>query len=161
MIDNIGMNDKLTISVVRDGEIVKQMTPISDSGFIGKVMSALGLKSYTTDLVTTAGIQSLTTYIDSTYTHVAFGTGTTAPTRADTALETEVDRVAATVTITTTSLTNDTVNFVAEFAITGTHAITEAGILSAGGILLARQTFDVITLVNGDTLILDWDVALA
>lgn len=163
MIDNIGLNDKLTIKVLRDGEIVNEMTPISDAGIVGKIMSAFGLKSFTTDLITTAGINSLTTYIDSTYTHVAFGTGTTSPTRADTALETEVDRVAGTVTITTTSLTNDTVNFVAEFAITGTHAITEAGIFSAdtGGTMLARQTFDVITLVAGDTLVLDWDVALS
>lgn len=163
MIDNIGLNDKLTINVVRDGEVIKTVTPVSDSGFLGKIMHIFGLKDFTTDLITTAGIDSITTHIAADYTHVAYGTGTSSPTRADTALETEVDRVAAVVSQATTTLANDTVNFVATFDIAGTYAITEAGIFDAstGGTMTARQTFSAINLIANDQLVFNWDIVLS
>lgn len=163
MIDSIGLNDKLTIQVIRDGTVVQEMTPISDTGFLGKILDFLGLKKYTTDLITTVGIQGMTTHLSADYGYIGYGTGTTEPARADTALETEVDRKVAVVTRTTTTLTNDTVNFLVTFDITGTHAITEAVIISAstGGNVLARQTFAVVNLVNGDQLVFNWDIVLA
>ena len=69
-------------------------------------------------------------------THIAVGSGDTAFAAADTTLETEIaasglDRVAATVTRETTSTTNDTVQLVTTFTITGTATIKEVGILNA------------------------------
>ena len=69
-------------------------------------------------------------------THIAVGSGDTAFAAADTTLETEIaasglERVAATVTRATTSTTNDTVQLVTTFTITGTATIKEVGILNA------------------------------
>lgn len=163
MIEKIGMDDKLTLRVIRDGKVTQEVTPISDAGFVGKLMNVLGLKEYTTDLVTTVGIQSITTGISTDFTHCAYGTGTDAPARGDTALGTEVARGAATVTTTTTTVADDTVNFAIEFTIGGTYAITEAGIFSAstGGDMFARQTFSALNLVSGDKLSLSWDVVIS
>jgi len=69
-------------------------------------------------------------------THIAVGTGDTAFAAADTTLGTEITdsglaRVAATVTRATTSTTNDTVQLVTTFTVTGTKTIKEVGILNA------------------------------
>jgi len=69
-------------------------------------------------------------------THIAVGTGDTAFAAADTTLGTELaasglSRVAATVTRETTSTTNDTVQMVTTFTVTGTATIKEVGIFNA------------------------------
>ncbi len=69
-------------------------------------------------------------------THIATGTSDTAFAAADTTLGTEITdsglaRVAATVTRVTTSTTNDTVQMVTTFTVTGTKTIKEVGILNA------------------------------
>ena len=89
--------------------------------------------------------------------HMAIGTGTTAPTADDTALESEVARVAL------ESRTDSGANIVykAEFgAGTGTGAITEAGIFNAstGGTMLARDTFGAINKGSNDVLRIEWTI---
>ena len=69
-------------------------------------------------------------------THIATGTGDTAFAAADTTLGTELaasglSRAAATVTRETTSTTNDTVQMVKTFTVTGTATIKEVGIFNA------------------------------
>ena len=69
-------------------------------------------------------------------THIATGTGDTAFAAADETLEAELaasglSRAAATVTRETTSTTNDTVQMVKTFTVTGTATIKEVGILNA------------------------------
>jgi hypothetical protein len=89
------------------------------------------------------------------FTAMAYGTGATAAAGADTALQTEVARGAATVTNTTTSTTGDTEQWVKTFTAPGTQAITEEGLLNnntSGGILLARQVFSAINMVLNDTV---------
>lgn len=91
---------------------------------------------------------------------IAVGTGTTAAAAGDTALQTEITdsglgRGAATVSNVTTTTTNDTVQFVKSFSVSGTKAVTEEGLLdnnTTGGVLLARQVFSAINVVSGDTL---------
>lgn len=93
-------------------------------------------------------------------TAIALGTGTTAAAAGNTALETEItdaggERGAATTSRVTTTVTNDTAQWVKTFSFTGTKAVTEEGLLdnnTSGGNLLARQVFSAVNVVNGDSL---------
>jgi len=95
--------------------------------------------------------------------YVAIGTGTTAPSASDTALENETHRTSATTSLTTTNVTNDTAQLQATFNFTGSYAITECGIFNAssGGDMLARQTFDVLNVANGDNLTMTWKITVS
>lgn len=92
--------------------------------------------------------------------YIGLGTGVTAASASDTALQSELaTRVAG-------SLTNST-NVWQNQATFGpgvnTGAITEAGIFSASsaGTMFARQTFGVITKNAGDTLQVTWQVTFS
>jgi len=91
---------------------------------------------------------------------LALGTGVTAASASDTALQTELStRVAGTLT----SSTNVWQNQGTFGAGVDTGAITEAGIFSASsaGTMLARQTFSVINKAAGDSLQVTWQVTLS
>lgn len=97
---------------------------------------------------------------DNIMSHMAIGTGTTAPAVGDTTLGTEVGRVA----LTSNVRTDNAIAYVATFpAGTGTGAITEAGILNASssGTLLCRTVFSVINKGAADTLGITWTVSVA
>jgi hypothetical protein len=98
---------------------------------------------------------------------VAIGTGATAAATGDTALMTEITagggaRVAATMTQTTTTYTNDTAKFVAVWTASSALAPVEAGIFDsttvAGSHLLAHQVFSVVNMSIGDSLTITWTV---
>ncbi len=98
-------------------------------------------------------------------TYIALGTGTTAAAVTDTALQTEIStgglaRAAATVSLITTSVTNDTAQLLHTFSVTASFAITESGILNAtaSGTLFAHQVFSVVNVNNGDNLQVTWKV---
>lgn len=100
-------------------------------------------------------------------TFIAVGTGTTAAAVTDTTLQTEtatsgLSRAAGTVSLVTTSVTNDTAQILKSFSVTGTVAVTESGVLNASssGTLLCRQVFTAINVVNGDTLQVTWKVQM-
>jgi len=83
--------------------------------------------------------------------HIAIGTGTTAPVVGNTTLETEVARAA----LDSKTQNNNVVSYVATFgAGVGTGAITESGILNAAaaGTLLNRVTFAAINKGAADSL---------
>lgn len=101
-------------------------------------------------------------------TYIAVGTGTTAAAATDTTLGTETTtsglaRAAGTVSLVTTTVTNDTAQVTKQFTATGSVAVTEAGLLNAAssGTLLARQVFSAINVANGDTLTITWKIANA
>jgi len=100
-----------------------------------------------------------------TMSHMAVGSGSVAAAAADTALGTQLARVALDSTsLTTTTATNDAVQYVATFAAgTGTGAITEAGIFNASsaGTMLCRTVFSVINKGALDTLVITWKVTVA
>ena len=115
------------------------------------------------NLVVTAGKDYIAERMkDATTTamsHMAIGTGTTAAAVGDTALGTEAGRV----TLTSTTVTNNAVAYVATFgAGTGTGAITEAGLFNAssGGDMLCRTVFSVINKGAADTLGITWTVTV-
>lgn len=101
--------------------------------------------------------------------YIGVGVGTTAFAAGDTALETEkledgttsaTAHKAASVSLVTTDVTNDTAQLVATFAFTATLAITESGCFNASstGTLLCRQTFSAINVVSGDSLQVTWKI---
>lgn len=115
------------------------------------------------NLVVTAGKDYIAERMkDATTTamsHMAIGTGTTAAAVGDTALGTEAGRV----TLTSTTVTNNAVAYVATFgAGTGTGAITEAGLFNASsaGDMLCRTVFSVINKGAADTLGITWTVTV-
>ena len=92
-------------------------------------------------------------------THMAIGSGTNDPAAGDTALQTQLGRVA----LTSTTFTNNSVAYIASFgAGTGTGAVTEAGIFNAssGGTMLCRTEFAVINKAAGDSITITWTVTV-
>jgi len=92
--------------------------------------------------------------------HMAIGTGTTAAAASNTALGTESGRV----TLTSTTVSANEVEYVASFgAGTGTGAITEAGILNASssGTLLCRTVFSVVNKGSADAMTITWTVTVS
>jgi hypothetical protein len=129
----------------------------------------------TPNLITNAGkaevsglIGTDTTSGRTAFDYIAVGTGTTAATATDTQLGTEVTnigltRAAGTGSRVTTSVANDTFQLTYGFSVTGTAAVTEAGVLNAAstGVLLCRQTFSALNVINGDSLTITWKVQIS
>jgi hypothetical protein len=87
-------------------------------------------------------------------TYLAYGTGSTAFSASQTALVTEVDRAAATVSRVTTTVANDTLQLTKAFAITGTYTIQEAGSFNASssGTMATRNVVSPAkSVVSGDS----------
>ncbi len=121
------------------------------------------------NLVVSAGLAYIASRMKDTtasvMSHMAVGAGTTAAAAADTALGSQLGRVALDSTaIVTTAVTGDSVQYVATFpAGTGTGAVTEAGVFnnSTGGTMLCRTVFPVINKGALDTLTITWKVTVA
>jgi hypothetical protein len=100
--------------------------------------------------------------------YIAVGTGTNAFAAGDTTLQTEtaasgLSRAQGTVSLVTTTTTNDTAQVTKTFTVSGTVAVTESGLLNASssGTLAARQTFTVINVVSGDSLAITWKIVIS
>ncbi len=92
--------------------------------------------------------------------HMAVGSSATAAASSQTALGSELGRVA----LDTSTRASNTITYVATFpAGTGTGSIAEAGILndSSAGNLLCRTTFSTVTKAAGDTIVITWNVTVA
>jgi hypothetical protein len=121
------------------------------------------------NLVVSAGLAYIASRMkDATATamsHMAVGSGTTAAAAANTALGSQLARVVLdSTTVVTTSVTGDSVQYVATFAAgTGTGAVTEAGVFNAAsaGTMLCRTVFPVINKGALDTLVITWKVTVA
>lgn len=89
--------------------------------------------------------------------HMAVGSGSTTPAVGDTALQTEVSRVA----LTSTTPSSNTITYVGDFgAGVGTGTLQEAGIFNnvSGGVMVARTTFTAIPKGASDTLSISWTI---
>ena len=92
--------------------------------------------------------------------HMAIGTGSSAAASGNTTLGTEAARQS----LTSTTVNNNAVSYVASFAAgTGTGAITEAGILNAGsgGTLLCRTVFSVVNKGASDSMTITWTITIS
>lgn len=116
------------------------------------------------NLVVTAGKNFVASRIkDATtaaMTHMGIGTSSTPAAAGDTTLGAEAARVA----LTSTTVTNNVVTYVASFgAGTGTGAITEAGLFNAGtaGTMFCRTTFAVVNKGASDSMTITWSVTVS
>jgi hypothetical protein len=89
--------------------------------------------------------------------HMAIGTGGGGPAAGDTALTTELQRVA----LTSKTRSSNVVSLVGDFTTAG--AITEAGIFdaSSSGNLYARAVFAVLNVASGGSLRITWGLSVA
>jgi len=125
------------------------------------------------NVITNASLAEISGLVGNTgsktaFTFLAVGTGTTAVAATDTTLETEITdsglaRAAATVSQTTTTVTNDTLRLAKTFPVTGTKAVTEIGAFNASssGTMLGHQVFSALNVVNGDSVTLQYDFAFS
>lgn len=118
------------------------------------------------NLVVTAGKNHLAAWLaaasqsEAYMKYVGLGTGTTAPTTADTGLQTPL---ATRATGTVTSSTNVLQNVAVFGAGVNTGAVTEAALFSASaaGTMFARQVFAVINKGANDSLTVTWNITLS
>jgi len=94
------------------------------------------------------------------FKYIAIGTGTTAETASDTALQTEVQRAEATVSSGTTNVSGDTAVFDADFTFSSATAVTEYGLFNAstGGTMLSRKVKSALNLDSGDSVHITWKI---
>ncbi len=91
--------------------------------------------------------------------YIGLGTSSTAVSAAHTGLQAEIvgsglTRAASTNSRTTTTQTNDTLNFVKIFTATGSQSIEEIGIFNASssGTMLARALTGTVSVANGNVI---------
>lgn len=117
-----------------------------------------------TNLVVDAGLNFICDRMEGTseavMSHMAVGSGSTAPAAGDTDLGSVLGSREA---IDSTAVTNNTIVYTCGFeAGDGTGAITEAGIFNAatGGTMLCRTTFAVVNKAADDTMTITWTITL-
>lgn len=138
--DDLSLKGKLTIAV--NGQTVREVPNLVVTA--GKEFVASRM----------AGVSS------NEMSHMAIGTDNTAPAAGNTTLGSEAARVA----LTSTTVTNSDVVYVASFgAGTGTGAIVEAGLFNAssGGAMLCRTTFAVVNKGADDSITITWTVTVS
>lgn len=138
--DDLSLKGKLTIAV--NGQTVREVPNLVVTA--GKEFVASRM----------AGVSS------NEMSHMAIGTDSTSPAAGNTALGTEAARVS----LTSTTVTNADVVYVATFgAGTGTGSIVEAGLFNAssGGDMLCRTTFAVVNKGSDDSITITWTVTVS
>lgn len=121
------------------------------------------------NLFVNAGLANVAALMGNVGSPVAFGylevgTGATAAAAAQTALvaaitDSGLARAAATNSLATTSVANDTLRMTKTWAVTGTKAITEIGAFTASsaGVMGGRSVFSAINVANGYSFIGTYD----
>ena len=116
------------------------------------------------NLVVTAGKNFVASRIKDTteaaMTHMAIGTGTAAAAASQTTLSSEGDRNA----LTSTTVANNTVTYVAAFgAGEGTGAVVEAGLFNASsaGTMFCRTVFSVVNKGASDSMTITWTITVS
>ena len=138
--DGLKLTGKLSIAI--NNKIVREVPNLVVTD--GKEYVASRMKDTTADAMS----------------HMAIGTGSTAASASNAALGAEAGRVS----LASTTVTANEVEYVATFAAgTGTGAITEAGILNAAssGDLLYRTVFSVVNKGASDSMTITWTVTVS
>ena len=92
--------------------------------------------------------------------HMAIGSGSTSAAAGDTALGSQLGRVA----LTSTGISRAVLTYTASYAAgTGTRADTEAGLFNASssGTMLCRTVFSVVNKVSSDSMTITWTVTVS
>lgn len=140
------------------------------ASILSPFLGSWSMKRKLSNLVTTVGKAAIASRIngnggEAAAGWIAVGTGASAAAAGDTTLGTELavsglSRAAVTASRVTTDVTNDTARHVVTFTVSGTAAVTEAGLFNASsaGVLFARQVFSAVNVVSGDSLQVTWDL---
>lgn len=122
----------------------------------------------TPNLVVTVGKNLIASRLSSNsqavMSHMAVGTGSSAPIAGNTALGTEIAASRVALAVPGGAVTNNNISYVATFPPgVGTGAITETGIFndSTVGTMLCRTTFPVVNKAASDTLTITWNVTIS
>ncbi|MCD6255588.1 MAG: hypothetical protein J7J44_04865 [Deltaproteobacteria bacterium] len=130
----------------------------------GNVKDRRHIKNVITDVGKAQVAGLINGAVTTQFKYIAIGTGTTAASSSDTALETETHReLADTLDRVTTTVTNDTARLIKTFSgYTGSESITESGVFDAstGGNMLCRRTFSALNIDwdAGDSLQITWKI---
>ena len=92
--------------------------------------------------------------------HMAIGSGSTSAAAGDTALGSQLGRVA----LTSSGISGAVLTYTASFAAgTGTGAVTEAGLFNASssGTMLCRTVFSVVNKGSSDSMTITWTVTVS
>ena len=138
---NDGLKLKGKLAIALNGEVVQEVDNLVVTAGKGYVASRIKDASATA------------------MSHMAIGSGSTAA-AGNTALGSELGRVS----LTSTSVSNAIVTYVATFAAgTGTGAVTEAGLLNASssGTMLCRTVFSVVNKGSADSMTITWTVTVS
>jgi hypothetical protein len=116
------------------------------------------------NLVVTVGKQFIASRMIGTasgvMSHMAIGSGTTAPAAGDTALQAELGRVALSALTAAGAVVTQAATFPAG---TGTGAVTEAGVFNApsAGTMQCRTVFPVVNKGADDAMAITWTVTVS
>ena len=149
------MTDKLWITAERDGKIIYSAGPKCEMSLLSRILAFLGLKKCTGDLIPTVGLSHMAQSLIDDYGYAAYGTSATAPTMADTTLGAEIDRIPIdSAELITTTYTNDTARWSAQFTIASDVVIEEFGLFTAAvnGDMHCHQLTDTISLTANDKI---------
>jgi hypothetical protein len=162
----LSVSDDLTAKVGREASIDDALT--IKGHILVELFDEFGNLKVTREvhnLVVTAGKNHIADQLSASpsqaaMSHMALGTGSTAPAAGDTALGTEIDRNALTSRTDATNVVTYVGNWAAGDATNA--AIAEAGIFNAAssGTMLARGTFTAINKGASDTLQITWTVTI-
>jgi hypothetical protein len=119
---------------------------------------------YVNNLVVSSGLAFISNRMantdDAVMSHMAIGSGSTGAGASDTALGSELTRVA----LTSATVSNSSITYIGTFnAGIGTGAVSEAGIFNAstGGTMLCRTTFSTLNKQDDDSLQIEWTVTVS
>lgn len=124
------------------------------------------------NIITNTGIAAFAALLNgeggvAAFEYIALGEGTGPATADDVALETEVtfgggERAQGTTSLETTTIADDTAVIEATFNITADIDLTEIGLFNASstGTMAARRVFSVVTVGNGDEVVVTWSLTV-
>lgn len=145
--------------MVADSVAVKGVLQIKKLNLQGEVTEIRTVNNFVVALGKAVIASRLVGNTTPIFSHMAIGSANTVATTSQTSLGTELGRVA----ITSSSVTNNTIAYIATFpAGTGTGTLTEAGIFNASnsGSMLCRTNFNALTKSGSDTIVITWNVTI-
>lgn len=146
----INASGVFTIEHYRDGKLINKIV-------VNNVVTNVG-KSRVADLI--GDVNSI-----NPFGYIAIGSGSTAESASDNSLEYELKRAAASKSLVTTTVSNDTLRLEATFNFGSgeNYAICEAGVFNAatGGDMLCRKTFPEINVQENDSLTITYDIQVS
>lgn len=122
------------------------------------------------NLIVSAGKAAIAGLVGNTgaitaFSYLAVGSSNTAVSIGQTALQAEIStngltRASASVSRTTTTVTNDTLTLIKSFSVSGSSTVEEIGVFNdpSAGIMLGRALTGSKSVVNGDTFLCTYNI---